>query len=361
MQPQPAPWLNSVSRRGGIVTARMLAAEAAASGARHLGMVAPMEDALIQDAIVVGGGPAGLAAAIWLARYRRKVLVIDHGEPRNRWTAQTHGYLGFDPIPPDELLDRARRDLARYPTATFRRGMVNEARRLDESFAMRVDGDPVLAHRLVLATGVRDRFPEVDGFFDHYGRSVFHCPACDGYEARDRNVVALGWAPHVAGFALELLDWARSVTVVTNTRHFEGEERHRAALARNGITLVEDDAQALIGAPGALEGIRLGSGETVPAQLAFFSIGHEPASPLAQELGCRMTEGEECVWVDDDGQTSVPGVYAAGDMTPGTQLVQIAAAKGVTAGVACAMSLRGQITFSDSPQPAPDIESELEA
>lgn len=315
----------------------------------------------MEDAIVVGGGPAGLAAATWLARYRRKVLVIDRGEPRNRWTEQAHGYLGFDPIAPQDLLERARRDLARYDTASFRQGMVSEAHPLDEGFAVTVDGDPVLAHRLVLATGVRDRFPEVDGFLDHYGRSLFHCPACDGYEARDRDVVALGWAPHVAGFALELLDWARSVTVVTNAQHFEGEEHHREALERNGIRLIEDDAAALLGAPGALAGVQLGSGETVPAQLGFFSIGHEPASPLAGELGCRLTEGGECVWVDDDGQTSVPGVYAAGDMTPGTQLIQIAAAKGVTAGVACAMSLRGEITFSDSPTPAPDIDAELEA
>ena len=234
------------------------------------------------------------------------------------------------------------------------------ARALDEGFAVEVDGEPILAHRLVLATGVRDRFPEVDGFFDHYGRSVFHCPACDGYEARDRDVVALGWAPHVAGFALELLDWARSVTVVTDGRHFEGEDRHRDAHARNGVRLIEEDAAALVGEPGSLRGIQLGSGKTVPAQLAFFSIGHEPASPLAAQLGCRMTEGGECVWVDDDGQTSVPGLYAAGDMTPGTQLIQIAAAKGVTAGVACAMSLRGEITFSDSPTPAPNIQTELE-
>lgn len=314
----------------------------------------------MEDAIVVGGGPAGLAAAGWLARYRRKVLVIDSGAYRNRWTEGVHGYLGLDPVPPAQLLERGRRQLLAYPTASWRAGTATAARRLDEGFAVDVDGEPVLGHRLLLATGVRDRFPEVDGFFDHYGRSVFHCPACDGYEARDRDVVALGWAPHVAGFALELFDWARSVTVVTNRARFEGDQRHRQALERNGVRLVEDEADALLGQPGVLEGVRLRAGETVPAQLLFFSIGHEPASPLAQELGCRMTEGGECVWVDEHGRTSVPGVYAAGDMTPGTQLVQIAAAKGVTAGVACAMGLRGELTFSDAPEPAPDVEAELE-
>lgn len=319
-----------------------------------MGMVAAME-----DAIVVGGGPAGLAAATWLARYRRKVTLIDSGQYRNQSTEQAHGYLGFDPIAPEELRERGRADLLRYPNATIREGTVESARVLDEGFCVSVHGEPVLAHRLVLATGVRDRFPDVEGFFEHYGASVFHCPACDGYEARDRDVVALGWAAHVAGFALELLDWARSVTVVTNGMHFEGEQRHREALARNGVRLVEDDARALLGERGALRGVRLGGGEEVTCQLAFFSIGHEPASPLAEELGCRMVEGGECVWVDDDGQTSVPGVYAAGDMTPGTQLVQIAAAKGVTAGVACAMSLRGELTFSDAPQPGPDVDEEL--
>ena len=313
----------------------------------------------MEDAIVVGGGPAGLAAGLWLARYRRKVTVIDGGLYRNRWTEQAHGYLGLDPITPLELRERGRRDLLRYPTATLREGTVTAAAKLDEGFCVTVDGEPMLAHRLLLATGVRDRFPDVENFFDHYGRSVFHCPACDGYEARERDVVALGWAPHVAGFALELLDWARSVTVVTGAASFQGDRRHRDALKRNGVRLIEDDARALLGEPGALEGVRIGSGEVVPAQMVFFSIGHEPASPLAQQLGCRTTEGGECVWVDENGETSVPGVYAAGDMTPGTQLVQIAAAKGVTAGVACAMSLRGQITFSDSPEPAPDVEAEL--
>ena len=313
----------------------------------------------MEDAIVVGGGPAGLAAAMWLARYRRKVTLIDSGEYRNRWTEQAHGYLGLDPITPLELRERGRRELLRYPTATLVEGEATSAKKLDEGFCVTVGERPMLAHRLLLATGVRDRFPEVEGFFDHYGRSVFHCPACDGYEARDRDVVALGWGPHVAGFALELLDWARSVTVVTNAGHFEGEERHREALERNSVRLIEDDAKALLGEPGELEGVRIGSGEVVPAQLAFFSIGHEPASPLARQLGCRMVEGSECVWVDENGETSVPGVYAAGDMTPGTQLVQIAAAKGVTAGVACAMSLRGEITFSDSPEPGPDVDAEL--
>lgn len=313
----------------------------------------------MEDAIVVGGGPAGLAAALWLARYRRKVTVVDGGQYRNRWTEQAHGYLGLDPITPLELRERGRRDLLRYPTAALREGTVTAAMKLDEGFSVTVDDEPMLAHRLLLATGVRDRFPDVDNFFDHYGRSVFHCPACDGYEARERDVVALGWKPHVAGFALELLDWARSVTVVTGAGPFQGDPRHRDALKRNGVRLIEDDATALLGDPGALEGVRIGSGEVVPAQLVFFSIGHEPASPLAQDLGCRMVEGGECVWVDEHGETSVPGVYAAGDMTPGTQLVQIAAAKGVTAGVACAMSLRGEITFSDSPEPAPDVEAEL--
>jgi thioredoxin reductase len=315
----------------------------------------------MEDVIVVGAGPAGLAAAAWLARYRRKVLVVDAGEPRNRWTEAVHGYLGLDPIPPEELLRRGREDLLRYPTVSLRDGRATTARMGQGGFVVEVDGEELLAHRLVLATGVRDRFPDLDGFFDHYGRAVFHCPACDGYEARDRDVVALGWAPHVAGFALELLDWARSVTVVANAQRFEGDREHRAALERNGIRLVEDEAHALLGAPGALEGVRLAGGEQLDCDMLFFSIAHEPADDLADELGCRRTEGGECVWVDEHGQTSVEGVYAAGDMTPGTQLAQIAAAQGVTAGVACALSLRGERTFSDAPSPGPDVGRELRA
>lgn len=291
---------------------------------------------------MIGGGPAGLSAATWLARYRRDVLVVDAGEQRNRWVDQSHGYLGNDPVPPAELLARAREQLAAYPFAERMEGRATGARGTLGRFEVDVDTAGgmlrVAAKRLVLATGVRDVFPKVDRFFDHYGADVFHCSSCDGYEANERDVVAFGWGPHVVDFALHLLEWARAVTVCTDGHRLQAGDADRQRLARYGVDVVEEDAVALVGERGALECVVLANGERLPCQLGFFSIAHEPSNELGRALGCELT-GEGCIVVDSDTQTSVPGVYAAGDITPGTQLVSVAAAKGATAGIACALSL----------------------
>jgi thioredoxin reductase len=305
------------------------------------------------DVVVVGGGASGLAAASWIARYRRSVVVVDSGDYRARKVERSHGYLGRDPQTPLDLVARGREEVLAYPTARVQAGTVEEvARRDDALFCVRVGGNELLAHRLVLATGVRDTFPDVEGLDEHYGASVFHCPACDGYEARDRDVVALGWDPQLVGFSATLRNWARSVTVVTNGRRFQGDESCRVRLADNECDLVEENALTFVGPRGALEGVRLQSGRMLPASLVFFSVAHTPRTQLAASLGCEV-DGEGYVRVDHEGQTTVPGVYAAGDVVPGLQLVQVAAAKGATAGVACAQSFFGQEGAPTSPRPAP--------
>lgn len=311
------------------------------------------------DAVVVGGGPAGLSAAGWLGRYRRRVVVIDGGEHRNRWVDRSHGYLASDDADPKELLRTAREQVGAYPTVELRPGRVLAARRVDDgSFVLRSEAGPLPAKRVVLATGVVDAFPEVDRFFEHYGADVFHCPTCDGYEAQGCEVVAFGWSSQVAGFALTLLEWAAKVTVVTDGSRFEGDETCRRALERHSVDILEDDAVELLGTRGNLRGVRLRGGSVLPCQLAFFSIAHQPRTDLAAELGCRLTD-EGCVVVDHEGLTSVAGVYAAGDLTPGMQLVQVAAAKGAVAGVSCALSLQGQPATSGAPAPGPDVGGEL--
>jgi len=170
---------------------------------------------------------------------------------------------------------------------------------------------------------------------EHYGASAFHCPTCDGYEARDRRVVMLGWGSQVAGVGLELLDWAREVTIVTAGGRFEGDERHRQALERHGIDLVEEEVAELVGPRHDLQAV-----------------------VLADQLGCELTD-EGCLQVDECGRTSVDGVFGAGDVTPGIQLVQVAAAEGAIAGVTCALSLAGEPRATEAPAPGPDAESEV--
>ncbi len=303
------------------------------------------------DAVVVGGGPAGLAAASWLARYRRSVVVVDSEEYRAGAVERSHGYLGRDPQTPRELIGRGRDEVCAYPTSEIRPGRVERVvRRGDGRFVV---GHDLVCRRLVLACGVWDVFPEVEGFGTHYGASVFHCPACDGYEARDRDVVALGWDPHLVGFSSTLLNWARSVTVVTDGHRFEGDDACRRVLHDNGNELVERGAVRLVGERGDLRGLELDDGRVLPTSLVFFSVAHVPRTDLAASLGCAI-DAEGYVVVDGRGQTSVEGVYAAGDLTPGLQLVQCAAAGGAVAGVGAAQSLFGTAGSPTSPRPAPD-------
>jgi len=315
----------------------------------------------VWDAVVVGGGPSGLAAATWLGRYRRRTLVFDHGQQRNRAVEEVHGYLGMDPARPEEVLRAARAGVDRYADVVRRPLEVTAVRGELGAFEVdAIDGSCTRALRLVLATGVRDVRPDIDGFDEHDGAGVFHCPSCDGLEAEDRDIVALGWSEDVAGFALELLDWARSVTVVTDGHRFEGDEQRRDALARNDIRLIEGDARALLGTRGDLRALRLGDGQEVPCSMAFFSIAHKPRSVLAEALGCR-TDDDGSLLVDEHNQTTVPGVYAAGDITPGYQLLQVATAKGATAGVGCARSLRREPPLPGAPSRGPVVEEELGA
>jgi thioredoxin reductase len=311
------------------------------------------------DAAVVGGGPSGLAAASWLARYRRRVLVVDSGQHRADRVERSHGYLGRDPQAPGDLLARGREEVLAYPTASLVSDVVETvARRPDGRFSLTLRSrGVVVAHKLVLACGVRDAKPEIAGLEEHYGASVFHCPACDGYEARDRDVVALGWSEHLIGFAATLLGWARSVTVVTAGERFRGDDVCRALLGRHGVEVIEEPVAGLVGRRGDLRAARLASGRLLPCSLAFFSVAHEPRAELARQLGCAVDD-DGYVEINDCGMTSVDGVYAAGDLVPGLQLTSIAVAKGVVAGVGCAQAFFGRPTAVLAPQAAPDLPAE---
>ena len=312
----------------------------------------------MEDVIVCGGGPAGLAAALWLGRYRRRTLILDAGESRNRTARRTHGYLGSDGVAPGELVEKARRDALAYPTVRIGRAEADATERVGEGFEVRSGEHSWRAQRLVLATGVNDVHPDIEGFEELYGTSIFHCSCCDGYESTDQDVLAIGWGEHVAGFALDLLDWGARVTLVTNGQEFEGDRSCIAALERNRVEIIEEDVASFLSDGGEMRGARLATGRELSATRAFFSIGHEPRTDLARQLGCELDE-IGYVRVDEHGEATVEGVYAVGDVTPGEQLVQTAAASGAVAGIACGMSLRGSGTVRGAPDPGPDPSEEL--
>ena len=310
------------------------------------------------DAIVCGGGPAGLAAALWLGRYRRKTLLLDPGDQRNLATSSAHGYLGLDGAAPTDILAAARRDLERYKTVEYTSEAASSLGRAGEHFTVTVGAEEHITRRVVLATGVQDAFPKIPGFSDFYGRTIFHCSCCDGYEASGQRVGAIGWASHAAGFALDLLEWGADVTLLTNGHRFEGGAACEEALRRHDIEIIQEPVASIRGTGDQMSGVELAGGRVVSLDKAFFSIAHEPRAGLARAIGCEIGDGGY-VEIDEHGQTNIIGIYAAGDVTPGEQLIQTAASQGAVAGIACAMSLRGEYTSSDAPHPGPDPENEI--
>src|SRR5437764_661325 len=239
---------------------------------------------VVHDCVVIGGGPAGLAAATWLARYRRDVVVVDSRDYRAKNVERSHGYLARDPQRPVEFLQTAREQLLAYRTISYVTSTVDAAERTAAgTFLLRLaDGSELTALRVVLATGVVDACPDLEGFAEHYGASAFHCPACDGYDAADRDVIAYGWDERLVGFAASLLNWARSVKVLTSGHRFAGDDVCHEVLRRHDIELVETPAKRLLGARGDLRGVELADGAVLPASLFFFSVEHVPRPELAR-------------------------------------------------------------------------------
>ena len=297
------------------------------------------------DVAVVGGGPAGLNAALMLGRARRQLVVCDAGTPRNAASHAMHGFLSRDGSLPAEFLAAARAQLARYDGIHLREANVAAAAHDGDHFVLRVDGgEEVVARRLLLATGLVDVLPLIDGLAAHWGRGVFHCPYCDGWEVRDQPLVALGNGR--AGFllALQLTGWSRDLVLCTNgPADLDEPARHK--LSALGITLREDPIVRLEGTGGTLARIVFASGPARPCRAAFVHAATRQASELPRHLGCSMSD-DGIVLVNDIGQTDVPGVYAAGDMArrptqpiPGAQVI-IAAASGVAAAVGIDIELR---------------------
>ncbi|HEY4616378.1 MAG TPA: NAD(P)/FAD-dependent oxidoreductase, partial [Citricoccus sp.] len=297
---------------------------------------------------------AGLSAALWLGRYQRATLVVDAGRPRNRDATLAHGIPGRDPVTPAELMTDLRAGLEQYPEVRLQPGTVVAVEGdTEHGFTAELDsGHRVHASRVVLACGVTDRLPDLEGFEEHYGVDVHHCPACDGYEVRGQDVIVLGSGEQVPAFASELLDWADTVRVVTDDPAASFETGQHDTLSRHGIEVYEGRATALVGEPGALSGVRMADGGHVPGAAVFFSYAHRPGNALAAGLGCELDDDGTLV-VNGFQLTTVDGIYAAGDLTPGLQLVSAAMGQGVAAGIACATSLRGLRQTEARPTPAP--------
>jgi thioredoxin reductase len=301
------------------------------------------------DVVVAGGSWAGLSAAMQLARARRRVLVVDAGRPRNRFATTSHGFLGQDGRTPAAILETARAQVLAYPTAALRRDEATRAVKHERGgFGVELaSGGSVHARRLVLATGVVDELPDVPGLRERWGVSVLHCPYCHGYEVADRRLGVLAVGEMSVHQALLLPDWSADVTLFT-TGAFEPTVAQRDALAARGVRIEPRRVVGVVGDAPALAGVRLraadGSpdgGTVVPLDALFTQARNTIASPLAEQLGCAFDEGPfgPVIRTDVRRETTVPGVYAAGDAARVPHNATWASADGVTAGISAHQSL----------------------
>jgi thioredoxin reductase len=293
------------------------------------------------DAVVVGGSWAGLAAAMQLARARRRVLVVDAGRPRNRFAAASHGFLGQDGRAPADIIDAVRAEVLAYPTAEFRSDDAVAAREDGDGFALTLaSGTRVRARRLVLATGVVDELPDVPGLRERWGATVLHCPYCHGYEVADRRLGALATGAMSVHQALLLPDWSADITLFTDGV-VEPDEAQLGALAARGVRVDPRPVAALVGDAPALAGVRFRDGTTRRLDALFLVSGTAMASPLAAQLGCAVDDGPlgPVLRTDATKATSVPGVFAAGDAARVPHNASFAVGDGTMAGMSAHRSL----------------------
>lgn len=291
------------------------------------------------DAVIVGGAFAGLAAATYLARARRRVCIIDARQPRNRFADASHGFLGFDGADPQSILTKARAQVASYPGVTMIEAEVTEARALADGFAFSLStGEEITARKGVLAFGLRDTLEPIPGLRERWGKTVLHCPYCHGFEFADRPLGVLFRTPMSAHQACLIAEWGPT-TLFLNGAQLDGESAER--LAKHGVAIEPGKVKRLLGENTGLSAVEFEDGRERSVEALYVAPQSCLASPIAGQLGAAVDEGPmgPMIRTDADRMTTVPGLYAAGDIARAPHTVSWAVADGVTAGTAAHRAL----------------------
>ncbi len=282
------------------------------------------------DAIIVGGGPAGLSAALILGRCLRKVLICDNGRPRNAWSHGVHGFLSRDGIDPSELGEICHKELKKYPTVRSMNTEVTHATKTETGFEIRTtDGSVFHSKKLLIASGVVDHIPKFEGIVPLYGKSVFNCPYCDAFEQRNKKILIYGKEHRGKNLALTLKNWSHDVLLITDGECGLNDE-DRELLKRNEIRLHEGKVKKLHGENGQLTHIEFENGEKIEREAMFFNTESWIRSRLLEQLGCPFTESDG-VETGKYEKTKIPGLYVAGNILREVQLVIVAASQGAEA------------------------------
>jgi thioredoxin reductase len=294
------------------------------------------DDAMPYDAIIIGGSYAGLSAAMQLARARRRILVIDEGQRRNRFAATSHGFLGQDGRAPDAIASDAKAELMRYPTVEWLEGRVEQAGGTEDEFTVTTAAHGALsARRLVLALGVTDDLPPIAGLTERWGRSIFHCPYCHGYELDQGDIAVIASSHHSMHQALMLPDWGKTTLMLNGC--FTPDQEQLQQLQDRGVTIEPRQVQAITGHAD----ITFADGRTLSFAGIFVLPQPRIATPLAEQLGCELEDDAlyPCIKTGFTKETSVSGVYACGDAARPAGSVALAVGDGNVAGVAAHQSL----------------------
>jgi thioredoxin reductase len=303
----------------------------------------------MHDVIIIGGSYAGLAAALQLARARRRVLVVDSGQRRNRFASHAHGFLGQDGQPPDVIAAKGRAEVLAYPTVTWRQAWATEASVIPGGFLVRAGGEELRGRRLILATGVVDELPAIPGLADHWGKRAFICPYCDGYELQLGRLGVLASSPVSARFALLVSEWAGpGQTTYFLNGAAEPEAQEMAQLAARRITIEREPVVSVGGGVDSIE-LRLRDGRSRTVDGVFLHPRTRLGGPFAEQLGCEIEIGHLGPYckTDPTKETTVPGVFACGDVAAPLPAIAHAVSDGVRAGAGAHQSL----VFRPEPHP----------
>jgi thioredoxin reductase (NADPH) len=292
------------------------------------------------DVAIVGGGPAGLTASIFLARYLHAVVLVDSGDPRNWETRGINGFLGLPSVQPKDLREHGRAEARKYGVTLIDDCVDRVEQRGPDCFELELHGERRLqARRLLLAIGLKDVWPAIPGLERAYGETAHVCPDCDGYEVRDRKTVVIGAGRKAVGMALNLTTWTREIIICTNGAPPAMDDASWCAkLDALNIPVLTDRVLRIDTKRGRVHCLELENGMILDTERIFFAIGQYPADDLGAQLSCERDEGGHIV-VDKHYHTSVRNVFAAGDIVPGSQLAIAAAADGAIAALAIHKSL----------------------